>query len=368
MLDKSKVRIPEKFKDHPIFNELICGTNFGFMSRYGYYFTDFAKKQPDAMKEMGVNWTTLNLNICQEKVFSRKLFLDFEFSSSEAEIAETTKKLHENGIRVILKPCLTCLDGGAMGAVNFPDRGGLSQIQGVETDYWGEWFDSYTKCLIYCADMAERYNIESLMIGAELYYTIPHGKHWRNVIKAVREHYSGPISYEFTPSTSVNEIPDWFKELDYLSYSYYPAAAPRNEGYVDATTNIGIKDLPDVTVEEMIEYLKPCNEGLTKICEKCDNMPIAFTEIGVRSSHGGIILPWEFLWDSYYDGEMQANYMEAVFTTFFDNPYWMGLFWWKWDETQNRPHYHTDPNGDMGFTIQGKPAEAVMRRWFAKNK
>ena len=31
-MDKSKVRIPERFADHPIFNELICGTNFGFMN------------------------------------------------------------------------------------------------------------------------------------------------------------------------------------------------------------------------------------------------------------------------------------------------------------------------------------------------
>ena len=60
--------------------------------------------------------------------------------------------------------------------------------------------------------------------------------------------------------------------------------------------------------------------------------------------------------------------MEASFQTFTQVPGWMGLFWWKWDETQNRPQYHGDPNGDRGFTIQGKPAEAVMRRWFAKNK
>lgn len=368
MLDKSKVKIPSKFKDHPIFNELICGTNFGFMSRYGYYFTDFAKKQPAAMKEMGVNWTTLNLNVCQERVFSRKLFLDFEFSSSEAEIAETTKSLHENGVRVVLKPCLTCLDGGSMSQVNFPAKAGLSQIQGVETDYWAEWFESYTKCIVYCADMAERYHIESLMIGAELYGTLGQEEHWLNLIKEVRKHYSGPISYEFTLSTTPENAPKWFKELDYLSQSYYPAAAPRNAGFVDSAINNGIRELPDVSVEEMVEYLKPCNERLIALCEKCNNMPIAFTEIGVRSSHGSIILPWEFLWDSYYDGEEQARYMDAIFTTFTDNPYWMGLFWWKWDETQNRPHYHTDPKGDKGFTIQGKPAEAVMRRWFAKNK
>ena len=73
-----------------------------------------------------------------------------------------------------------------------------------------------------------------------------------------------------------------------------------------------------------------------------------------------------FLWDTCYDGEEQANYMEASFRTVWEVPQWMGFFWWKWDETQYRPHYHTEPGVDKGFTIQGKPAEAVMRKWLEK--
>ena len=46
----------------------------------------------------------------------------------------------------------------------------------------------------------------------------------------------------------------------------------------------------------------------------------------------------------------------------------MGFLWWKWDETQKRPQYHLDPAGDMGFTIQGKPAEEVMKRWIKRSK
>jgi hypothetical protein len=39
---------------------------------------------------------------------------------------------------------------------------------------------------------------------------------------------------------------------------------------------------------------------------------------------------------------------------------------WKWEEQQNRPHYHK-PEGDTGFTVHGKPAEAVLARWCAKH-
>jgi len=219
--------IPARFKNHPIFNELVCGTNFGFMSKRGYYFTDFAKKQPELMREAGINWTTLNMNLCQETVFSRKQFLDFEFSSAESEIIEMTKRLHDNGIKVILKPCMTCLDGGAMVQVSFPPKEQMAQIQGVETDYWGEWFRSYTEAEKYFADLAERAGIECMMVGAELLCTETQDEHWIGTINAVRDNFSGPITYEFTPDSRKKSPLAWMEHLDFLSYSYYPPASPR---------------------------------------------------------------------------------------------------------------------------------------------
>ena len=58
--------------------------------------------------------------------------------------------------------------------------------------------------------------------------------------------------------------------------------------------------------------------------------------------------------------------LSTSMNTFWELPCWMGLFWWKWDETQYRPHYHDEPGVDKGFTIQGKPAEKVLVRWFEK--
>ena len=364
----STIRIPERFKNHRIFNEMICGTNFGFMAKRGYYFSEGAKKQPELMRKMGINCATLNMNVCQNRVFSRKVFLDFEFSSSESEIVEMTKRLHDNGIQVILKPCLTSLDGAAMGCVRFPRKALLSQIQGVETDYTYDWFKSYTQAMKYFADLSERTGIDALMIGAELYGMEGANEHWEKVISEVRNIYSNPITYEFTPKSRKDYDLLWFKNLDFLSYSYYPPAAAANESPLNDGYNPTVKDTPDYTVEDMEKYLEPRKARIASIIERFDNMPIAFTEYGVRSAHGCIIQPYNFLWDTYYDGEQQARYMEASFRTFTKVPGWMGLLWWKWDETQNRPHYHDDPNGDKGFTIQGKPAEDVMRRWFQKAK
>ena len=365
-MDKSKVRIPQRFREHPIFNELICGTNFGFMAKRGYYDRPEVKKQPELMRKAGINWTSLNMMYCQDRYYSDKVYLDFEYSNSEREISETVKRLHDNGIRVMLKSNLTLLDGGWMGLVSFPGKGALSQIQGVEVDYWGKWFRSFTEAQKYFADFAERAGVDALMLGAEYFGTEGQNEYWEKVIDAVRGLYSNPITYEFTYRSRQTYDLEWIKKLDFLSYSYYPPACEPNVPELDDTYNPGARDIPSKTAEEMAEYLAPRKKRISLISERFDNMPVAFTEFGTRSAHGCIMQPWNFLWETYYDGEEQANFMEAAFRTFWELPEWMGFLWWKWDETQNRPQYHLDPAGDMGFTIQGKPAEEVMRRWLKK--
>ncbi|MBP5640034.1 MAG: hypothetical protein J6X55_11185 [Victivallales bacterium] len=356
MLDQSKCLIPERFKDHPLFNEIHCGMNLGFMARRGYYSREDIQKQPAVMAATGVNWTTLNLNICQEAYYSRKVFLDFEFSSGEEELKRMADLIHEQSIRILFKPCLTPLDSAWMGSVTFPEG---RQIQEVEIHYWDEWFDSYTKAICFCADFAEKNKIEAMMIGAELYGTEGQSDRWRKLIQRVRERFSGPITYEFTPLSRKNRTLDWFSDIDFLSYSYYPPAT-------DLIDPASFPTAPKVTRDEMVAFLSDRKQKIHEISQRFNNMPIAFTEAGVRSAHGCIGQPYNYITNTPYDGEEQAAYMDALFTTFSDLPEWLGLYWWKWDETQNRPHYHIDPNGDCGFTIQGKPAEAVLRKWYGK--
>ena len=76
--------------------------------------------------------------------------------------------------------------------------------------------------------------------------------------------------------------------------------------------------------------------------------------------------PWGWGNEGGYDGDEQARYLEAVLDTFWNEPWWMGLYWWKWDEQNDRPNFRSDPRGDKGFIIDGKPAAEVMKTWFAR--
>ena len=360
-LDTAKCRIPERFKGHPIFTTRHCSVNFGFLSRRGYFARPETMAQPAKIREAGANWVTLNTHFCQETFASTRVFLDFDWSAGETELVAIIQELHKQGLHILLKPCLTNLDSSWMGSVRFPSKAD-QQIQGVTNSYWQTWFGSLRNCLRSYGEIAEKYGVEGIIIGAEYNGTTDMNDEWEQTIDYVRKYYSGPLTYEFMTGEVKQRDFEWLKKLDFLSLSFYPSAAGKD--WKERNDRANWPKLPPVSLESMKKMLAERKAELRELSERFDNMPILFTEIGTRSCRGNVMLPWDFLTESVWDGEEQANYMEAVFQTFSDLPFWMGLSWWKWDETQtNRSHYSTDPLKDRGFTVYGKPATKVLRKW-----
>ncbi len=89
-------------------------------------------------------------------------------------------------------------------------------------------------------------------------------------------------------------------------------------------------------------------------------------EIGCTSSTGGATSPSGWRGNGRYAPLEQANFLDAALRVLWDEPWWHGLYWWKWDEQNDRPQFRDDPAGNKGFTVDGKPAAEVMRRWFSR--
>ena len=99
--------------------------------------------------------------------------------------------------------------------------------------------------------------------------------------------------------------------------------------------------------------------------------PVLFTEVGYRSTADAAVEPWLWHSDAPADPALQATCYEAMFETFWNRPWFAGAYIWKWF-----PEYN--PGGrensswarrmnrrrEEGFTPQGKPAEAVLKRWY----
>lgn len=213
-----------------------------------------------------------------------------------------------------------------------------------------------TKRSVYYARIAEMTGCEMFCLDSELDQIIRFGAQWKEVIRRVREVYSGPVTSCHTIHTGVidfeKELADrehWFYDLDALSIS----------DYIKCGTRGGL------TAKEMAENMTAERDRLRRIAALYGK-PIILGETGCSSVFGAAESPSTFYQDRPYDEDEQANYLEALVNAFADEKWWKGLYWWKWDENVARA-WIVDPEApDRGFTVTGKKAQQVMKDCFAR--
>ena len=358
--DPAACRIPEKFRDHPLFTEPVVGVNFGFGGRRGYYAAHM--DEPAKMKAAGVNWCVLKIHPMQETFCSRKIFFDPVFTVGEEETANMVAELHRNGIHVMLQPCVMALDSSTMFNSFFFPGEEECQLEGRHPTYWKEWFASQREILTVLAEFAEKTGCEALIIGCEYEKTVMRTDDWLETLAAVRQRYHGPVSFE---RGGTGAYP-WLDRLDFVCLSYYPPAAPMPVGgFVSAEQ---WNALPDVSREEMAKTLKATAvEPLRRLHEASGRLPVIITEAGMVGVHGWCREPWNGMLPHEkgvrVDHREQADYTDAVFETFVSQSYCRGICLWKWDEAQPRWFKRANPPIEGGFDIPGKPVENVLRKW-----
>lgn len=329
---------------------VLRGMSFGYLAKRGYYASNEALLQVDRMAQMGVNSVALMVSVMQDTYHSTRLYQDFEFTPSDGEVERIIDRFHERGISVMLKPMVECHDSSWRGNITFPDNN--QQIQGRRTDYWDPWFRSLRESVEHYARMASRCQCEHFCIACELLNAEQpeHNHRWVPIVESVRELYRGTLTYDSMPQTlELPEIPEWYRMLDAICVSYYVSAADR----------------PNTTADQMVERLQRSVVHLRGVSQKV-GLPIIFGEAGCRSVEGGAIVPSEYRNPGAYAPYEQANYAEAMCRLFWEEPWWGGFYWWKWDEQQDRPHFRIDPKGNTGWTVHGKPIEQVLRKWFSR--
>lgn len=319
------------------------GVSFGFMARNGYYRSVAAQQAVEAIYASGADAVALIVTIVQESYHSTRMVADFHHTPGDLELAGMVEAFHQRGIRVMLKPMIECLDSVWRGHIKFPPA--QQMIEGVQTDNWSDWFGHYADCMGHYARLAQDTGVDLFCIGCELLGCEPQEAYWPDVIARVRAEYTGPVTYnadQFRPGRPF--VRNWFRLLDLLGVSFYtgvPGAQP--------------------SADLIAEALRPSADALEAVSREIA-LPLFFAECGCRSVEDGTREPWRYDLVGAYDGAAQANYLQGVLQAFSDCPWWRGLMWWKWDEQQIRPQYN-HPTGETGFTIAGKPAADVFRRW-----
>ena len=210
---------------------------------------------------------------------------------------------------------------------------------------WNKWFESYSSWILHYARQAEANKIEALCIGTELYQTTKHhpGK-WKAIISDIRKVYSGQLTYAANWYKEYEEITFW-GDLDYIGIqAYFPLSKKENPSQ-----------------KELIKSWAKHKKDLEKISRKYDKK-IVFTEIGYKNTVDAAKEPWTWPQDMGSDimvnDEIQSNCYNALFESLWGEPWFDGLFIWKWFHST---YQHKDFDSYFAERLENRKARAKKR-------
>jgi hypothetical protein len=291
-----------------------------------------------ALADTGANCVILVVTVYQEDVDTTQVFSTNNTASDRGleYITEEAKKL---GLRVVLKPHLN----------NLSNRWSANIGRGVNpytAEQRDKWFYNYTQFVLHYARLAEKNGIEGLSVGNELGGMTPFENEWRELILAVRQVFSGWLTYASTTGETMS-IKFW-DELDYIGLNaYYP-----------------ISDGQNISFEAMGKRFADEAFGVINVAGILFERPVLITEIGYRSIKGATASPENYAQEGEIDLEEQKIAYEAVLSmlsSIEESRYYGGVAFWYWDP---RPHKRGPDDAD--YTVWGKPAEEVVKSYWKK--
>ena len=302
-----------------------------------------ARTRPDSsllvrLRDLGVTHLTLVAFGWQERASSTEIGVDTTagwYSESHVGIRTLSRQAHALGMEVILKPHLWV--GGYDEAQN------RSKIGFESAARWRAWEAEYRRFLMMYARLAAEVAADVLVLGTELTRAATERPDfWRGLAADVRAVYDGDLTYAANWHEAYRQVPFW-DALDYVGVqAYFP-----------------LTDAESPSSAALRDGWASHRDDLAAVHERTGR-PILFTEVGYRSAPGAAKAPWT--WPERDEATtpndaLQARCYQAFLSIFAQAPWMKGSIIWKW-------HPPAEVERRTGFTPQGKPAEAVLRRWF----
>jgi len=240
--------------------------------------------------------------------------------------------MHQNGIKVMLKPQIWIVNGEFTGELNM-----------LSEDEWKSFERNYEDMLLLYARLAQETNAELFCIGTELNsFVIKRPEFWNNLIVKVKAIYNGKLTYAENWDR-VSEVPFW-EDLDYIGVdAYFPVSDAKTPQVEDVKKSW-------VTINAKLEHLS-----------KTNNKPILFTEFGYRSIDFAGKTPWDATTvEGQVNEDAQHNLIQGLLESVWDKAWFSGGFLWKWF---HNPESISDRHKNR-FSVHGKKAEELLKDWY----
>ncbi|MGB2601611.1 MAG: discoidin domain-containing protein [Candidatus Omnitrophota bacterium] len=282
------------------------------------------------LKEIGFDTIAIMVPAYQKELDSKEIFTNDHpggDTPTDKALVHAIKTCHRIGLRVLLKP-------------HVDPRTDEARINIMPSD---EWFDSYEKFVVRYARMAQEHGVEIYSVGTELEATTfsAWAHRWDQVITKTKEVYGGLLTYSAN-WTEYKEVPFWDK-MDFIGLdAYFPLAE------VDEPTQEELVLAWEAIANEIDKWLN--EKGLT-------GKGVILTEIGYPSADRAARQPWVAI-TNVEDQQEQADCLAATFEVLSKRSWFEGYYIWQ--------YFPQDRWSPLGFTIKGKKAEEVVKKWLKK--
>ncbi|MBI4820359.1 MAG: hypothetical protein HY791_29100 [Deltaproteobacteria bacterium] len=247
-------------------------------------------------------------------------------STDREELLATLSLARAKGLRVFLMPIVKIV------AMKGPEWRGTLAPTDPEA-----WWRSYRSFILTHAELAQAAEADLFSIGSELVSMEREDARWRALAADVRGIYRGRLTYSanwdhFEP------VPFW-DAVDVIGISAYAPASTKR----------------DPTEDELLHGISTFrSQALSFAVEK--NMKLVLTETGFPSHPRGAFRPWDYREKEGPDVGLQLRAYRAFYRAWQGTTRLEGVFLWNW--------FGLGGSADAGYTLRGKPAAAVIARWY----
>ena len=239
------------------------------------------------------------------------------------------------GLKVMLKPHVWISRGEYTG-----------EFKLASDSAWVKFESSYSQYILDFARIAEKEQVELFCIGTEWRAFVKERPlFWDSLIKKTKKVYSGKITYAANWD-EYGETPFW-NDLDYIGVNaYFPLSDSEKP----------LRAVLEKAWEPILAEMGSLSYSVKK--------QILFTEYGYRSIEGTTIRPWEFYTEGVVSMGEQEVALDALLYKHWDKTWFAGGFLWKWFNK----HPQRGGEENAGYTIQNKPAELVVKKYYELEK
>ena len=288
----------------------------------------------DQLADLGANTVLLSVAGYMEHARAQSIYIEARHTPSPQDFKTLIRHAHQRGLRTIVMPIIL---------LKHP-RG--SEWRGViDPPRWDEWWKDYRDFLKYFADQAADARADAFIVGSELVSTERNTRQWETTIWTARAHFNGLLGY------SANW--DHYKPIKFWHLL----------DFVGMTSYYTLADHKNPTTDEIVARWRPIYQEIMN-WRRSLGKPLVLTEVGWCSQEGAATAPWNYYQNMHATPaghEEQRRLYEAFLRVWDDAPGLLGVMWWEWTAEPGGP-------SDFNYTPRNKPAEKVLRRWFAQGQ